>query len=146
MDKTNPWTLDYPPFFAYFERLLASAAPLFDKGMLRVTRDMYDSWPTVLFQARTLHLGMRSFFSFLGLEHFSTRSSFFLTSAHSSQACTRVPAETHRFGFGASPGQRPYGFLPVGDARGAASGEQGPAVHQLPPDLPGFPFTRIHHD
>lgn len=49
-DARSPWTLDYPPLFAYFERALALIAPLFDSRMLSRDALEYASPPTVLFQ------------------------------------------------------------------------------------------------
>ena len=49
-DETSQWTLDYPPFFAWFERFLASAAWWFDANMLVVGNLNYDSWHTIVFQ------------------------------------------------------------------------------------------------
>jgi alpha-1,3-glucosyltransferase len=49
-DEASPWTLDYPPGFAYFERALASVARLFDARMLERSALGYASWRTVLFQ------------------------------------------------------------------------------------------------
>lgn len=35
-EKSSEWTLDYPPLFAYFERVLAIGASYADKEMLNV--------------------------------------------------------------------------------------------------------------
>jgi alpha-1,3-glucosyltransferase len=43
-------TLDYPPFFAYFERTLSLIASLFDPNMLALQEDAYFSENTLLFQ------------------------------------------------------------------------------------------------
>eukprot|EP01114_Cavostelium_apophysatum_P021033 TRINITY_DN7220_c0_g1_i1.p1 TRINITY_DN7220_c0_g1~~TRINITY_DN7220_c0_g1_i1.p1 ORF type:complete len:518 (-),score=58.58 TRINITY_DN7220_c0_g1_i1:163-1716(-) len=55
-EKTSEWTLDYPPFFAYFERVLAFLAPFFDPSMLRISEAPYRSYQTVLFQRFTVIL------------------------------------------------------------------------------------------
>ena len=53
-DETTQWTLDYPPLFAWFERLLSLFAPLFDRDMLRYTAEPYDSPGTNVYMRLTV--------------------------------------------------------------------------------------------
>ena len=54
LENTSEWTLDYPPFFAWFECLLAQGAPLFDPGMLALSARPYASAATVAYQRLTV--------------------------------------------------------------------------------------------
>ena len=49
-ENTSEWTLDDPPYFAWFEFGLAKAAKMFDPEMLKIQNLNYASEATVLFQ------------------------------------------------------------------------------------------------
>lgn len=42
-EKRSQWTLDYPPFFAYFEYVLSQFAHYVDHRMVEVSLLLYDA-------------------------------------------------------------------------------------------------------
>ncbi|KWU47227.1 family 57 glycosyltransferase [Rhodotorula sp. JG-1b] len=53
-DTTSEWTLDYPPFFAYFERILSGFAYIVDPGIVRLDNLGYDATTALYFQRATV--------------------------------------------------------------------------------------------
>ena len=50
----SEWTLDYPPFFAWFEYILASIAQYIDVNMLKIDNLLYKSSATIIYQRLTV--------------------------------------------------------------------------------------------
>lgn len=46
--------LDYPPFFAYFEKLLSIPAHFIDPKIVELTNLNYDAWSVVVYQRMTV--------------------------------------------------------------------------------------------
>ncbi|KZT12805.1 glycosyltransferase family 57 protein [Laetiporus sulphureus 93-53] len=55
-DTTSEWTLDYPPFFAYFEKILSIPAYLVDPRIVDLNNLNYDAWSVVAYQRTTVIL------------------------------------------------------------------------------------------
>ncbi|KAF8665609.1 hypothetical protein AX16_000065 [Volvariella volvacea WC 439] len=53
-DTTSEWTLDYPPFFAYFEKLLSIPASFIDPKIVDLHNLNYDSWSVIAYQRTTV--------------------------------------------------------------------------------------------
>ena len=51
---TSEWTLDYPPFFAYFEYVMSVPASIIDYKMLNITNLSYKSTETINYQRLTV--------------------------------------------------------------------------------------------
>jgi alpha-1,3-glucosyltransferase len=48
--------LDYPPFFAYFEKVLSIPASLIDPGIVDLNSINYSAWTVVAYQRTTVIL------------------------------------------------------------------------------------------
>ncbi|TDL29721.1 glycosyltransferase family 57 protein [Rickenella mellea] len=55
-DTTSEWTLDYPPFFAYFEWMLSIPAYFIDKRIVDLNNLNYGAWSVVAYQRSTVIL------------------------------------------------------------------------------------------
>ncbi|KAJ6515980.1 glycosyltransferase family 57 protein [Mycena sanguinolenta] len=55
-DTTSEWTLDYPPFFAYFEKLLSIPASFIDPKIVELNNLNYDAWSVIAYQRTTVIL------------------------------------------------------------------------------------------
>ncbi|KAJ7228769.1 glucosyltransferase [Mycena pura] len=55
-DTTSEWTLDYPPFFAYFEKLLSIPAAFVDPKIVDLNNLNYDAWSVIAYQRTTVIL------------------------------------------------------------------------------------------
>jgi alpha-1,3-glucosyltransferase len=55
----NSWhqtALDYPPFFAYFEKILSVPAALVDPQIVNLQNLNYDAWSVIAYQRTTVIL------------------------------------------------------------------------------------------
>ncbi|OSD04349.1 glycosyltransferase family 57 protein [Trametes coccinea BRFM310] len=55
-DTTSEWTLDYPPFFAYFEKLLSIPAYWVDPKIVDLNNLNYGAWSVIAYQRTTVIL------------------------------------------------------------------------------------------
>ncbi|KAH9482809.1 Dolichyl pyrophosphate Glc1Man9GlcNAc2 alpha-1,3-glucosyltransferase [Psilocybe cubensis] len=53
-DTTSEWTLDYPPFFAYFEKLMSIPASFIDPKIVDLNNLNYDGWSVIAYQRSTV--------------------------------------------------------------------------------------------
>jgi alpha-1,3-glucosyltransferase len=52
----SPTALDYPPFFAYFEKLLSIPASFIDPKIVDLNNLNYDAWSVIAYQRTTVIL------------------------------------------------------------------------------------------
>lgn len=55
-DTTSEWTLDYPPFFAYFEKILSMPASFIDTRIVDLDNLGYSAWSVIVYQRTTVIL------------------------------------------------------------------------------------------
>lgn len=55
-EATSLWTLDYPPFFAYFEYVLSIPAGMIDREMVKVENLDYNEHSVIYYQRITVIL------------------------------------------------------------------------------------------
>ncbi|KAI8071536.1 glycosyltransferase family 57 protein [Gongronella butleri] len=53
-EATSQWTLDYPPFFAWFEKLLSVGAAVVDESMLQIQAAPFVNERTIIYQRCTV--------------------------------------------------------------------------------------------
>ncbi|KAI0729352.1 glycosyltransferase family 57 protein [Fomitopsis betulina] len=53
-DTTSEWTLDYPPFFAYFEKLMSIPAYFVDPRIVDLNNLNYGAWSVIAYQRSTV--------------------------------------------------------------------------------------------
>jgi hypothetical protein len=96
-DTTSPWTLDYPPLFAWFEYLLSQVAAAFHPQMLVLRAAPYESWHTTLLQRTSLRCDydfMRLVFQQLSQYHLLFFQ-FYIPSANTIQFAEPAPRQPH---------------------------------------------------
>ncbi|KAK3846651.1 MAG: ALG6, ALG8 glycosyltransferase family-domain-containing protein [Linnemannia gamsii] len=54
LEKTSEWTLDYPPFFTWFEKFMSIFAAYVDPKIVQVDNLNYDTLATIYFQRTTV--------------------------------------------------------------------------------------------
>ena len=54
VEATSPWTLDYPPFFAYLSWVLSVPAAWVDANIVRIDALDYEAWPCVAYMRATV--------------------------------------------------------------------------------------------